>query len=228
MRKRRLAGATLVAMCMAVAMVPIGCGASDEHAVAPRQGNGLTLPPMTVEALQACVEKGGQRLRHNAYEIEFAVEMTGDRVTEVKPKGARLDDASVQQCMMEALRTMADAGYSADSDAMLLTSRGGLLPTRGMLANTWALPQVIRLIPVVVGSGGTMIVVAVAVLVVVAAVSLKDDTPKPKDDDDDKRCREVKEKCIAFCSGSPGLPAPGGGRFRRCMRECMQAEGCSF
>ena len=60
MRKRRLAGATLVALCMVVCMVPIGCGASDEYAAAPRQGSGLALPPMTVQALQACVKQGGQ------------------------------------------------------------------------------------------------------------------------------------------------------------------------
>ncbi|MDC3952604.1 hypothetical protein KEG38_02050 [Polyangium jinanense] len=52
--------------------------------------------------------------------------MTGDRVTAVKPKGPRLDDAGVQHCMTEALRRMADAGFSPDSDATLLTSRGYL------------------------------------------------------------------------------------------------------
>jgi len=50
----------LVALCMVVCMVPIGCGASDEYAAAPRQGSGLALPPMTVQALQACVKQGGQ------------------------------------------------------------------------------------------------------------------------------------------------------------------------
>lgn len=222
MRKRRLAGVALVVMCMAVSMLPMGCGASDEHAVAPRQGSGHALPPMTVQALQACVKDGGQRLRHNAYEIAFAVELTGDRVTAVKPKGPRLDDAGVQQCMMEALGAMADAGFSPDSDE--LVSRGGLLPTRGLLANTWALPQVIRLIPVVVGSSGTMIVVAVAVLVVVAAVSLKGDTDE---DAERERCKKVKARCIEECTddfiptGSlDGMP------YHDCLRKCQEAEDC--
>ncbi|MDI1475200.1 hypothetical protein [Polyangium sp. y55x31] len=175
-------------------MMPMGCGASDEHAVAPRQGSGLALPPMTVQALQACVKEGERRLRHNAYEIEFAVELTGDRVTAVKPKGPRLDDAGVQQCMIEALGAMTDAGFSPDSDE--LVSRGGLLPTRGLLANTWALPQVIRLIPVVVGSSGTMIVVAVAVLVVVAAVSLKDDTDEQAEKE---RCKNAAYTPLEAC-----------------------------
>ncbi|MDC0739917.1 hypothetical protein [Polyangium mundeleinium] len=199
-------------------MVPIGCGASDEYAAAPRQGSGLALPPRTVQALQACVKEGGQRLRHNAYEIEFAVELTGDRVTAVKPKGPRLDDTGVQQCMIEALRRMADAGFSPDPDE--LVSRGGLLPTRGMLANTWALPQVIRLIPVVVGSGGTMIVVAVAVLVVVAAVSLKDDRPSKEE------CKKIKQMCIEECADTVLPRGDDGSAFRLCQQECLERHGC--
>lgn len=31
-----------------------------------------------------------------------------------------------------------------------------------------------------------------------------------------------------FLDSKWGLPAPGGGRFRRCMRECMGREGCSY
>ncbi|WP_136965335.1 hypothetical protein [Polyangium sorediatum] len=203
-------------------MVPIGCGASDEYAAAPRQGGGLALPPMTVRALQACVEEGGQRLRHNAYEIEFAVEMTGDHVTEVRPKGPRLDDTGVQQCMREALRRMVDAGFSPDPDE--LVSRGGLLPTRGLLANTWALPQVIRLIPVVVGSGGTMIVVAVAVLVVVAAVSLKD---KTDEEAERERCKKVKAQCIDDCTDD-FMPSgePDGMPYHDCLRKCLEAKDC--
>jgi RHS repeat-associated protein len=40
-------------------------------------------------------------------------------------------------------------------------------------------------------------------------------------------CQRIKEECIEYCS-EHGLPAPGGGRFRRCMRTCMQLHGCSF
>ncbi|TKD04534.1 hypothetical protein [Polyangium fumosum] len=144
--------------------------------------------------------------------------MTGDHVTEVKSKGPRLDDTGVQQCMREALRTMADAGFSPDPDE--LVSRGGLLPTRGMLANTWALPQVIRLIPVVVGSGGTMIVVAVAVLVVVAAVSLNDDRPSKED------CKKIKQMCIEECADTVLPRGDDGSAFRLCQQECLERHGC--
>lgn len=43
-----------------------------------------------------------------------------------------------------------------------------------------------------------------------------------------QQCREAKEKCIDHCSGPAGLPAPGGGRFRACMRVCMESHGCSY
>ncbi|MRG95596.1 hypothetical protein [Polyangium spumosum] len=194
MRKRRRAGVTLAAMCMAASMVPLGCGATDEYVAVPdRRANG-SLPSSTVRALQACVEAGGQRLRRNGYEVEFAVEVRGDRVTEVKPKGARLDDTGLERCMIDALRGMADAGFSPDPDE--LTSRGGLLPARGVLANTSVLPQVYRLIPVVVGSSGTMIVVAVVLLVVVAVVASRDDTDEEAEKE---RCRKATYTPLEAC-----------------------------
>ncbi|MRG97858.1 hypothetical protein GF068_38950 [Polyangium spumosum] len=200
----------------------MGCGATDERAALPeRRANGA-LPASTVRALQACAEERAGRLQRRAYEIEFAVELRGDRVTEVKPKGARLDDTSLERCMIDALRTMPDAGFSPDPDE--LTSRGGLLPARGVLANTSLLPQVYRLIPVVVGSSGTMIVIAVVVLVVVAVVASRDDTDEEAERE---RCRKVKARCIDECtdefmpSGSlDGMP------YHDCLRKCLEAEGC--
>ncbi|MDC0744982.1 hypothetical protein [Polyangium mundeleinium] len=111
-RGRRLAGATLFATCMAVCVVPMGCGASDEYAAVPEPLTEGSLPASTVRALQACVEERAGRLQRHAYEIEFQVVLRGDRVSEVTPKGPRLDDAGLERCMMAALRTMADAGYT--------------------------------------------------------------------------------------------------------------------
>jgi RHS repeat-associated protein len=50
----------------------------------------------------------------------------------------------------------------------------------------------------------------------------------PKDsEDDDAYCQRVKEHCIDLCT-EQALPSPGGGRFRKCMRLCMQSAGCSY
>ncbi|MCC6556370.1 MAG: RHS repeat-associated core domain-containing protein, partial [Polyangiaceae bacterium] len=47
------------------------------------------------------------------------------------------------------------------------------------------------------------------------------------EEDEQERCRRVKEQCLEECSDS-AFPSPGGGRFRRCVRECMERSGCSY
>lgn len=221
MRRRGLAGMFLVAMCMAVCMVAMGCGASDEYASVPEHPTNGALPPSTIRALQACAEERAGRLQRRAYEIEFGVELKGDRVREVTPKGPRLDDAGLERCMIDALWRMADAGYSPDPDGLI--SRGGLLPTRGLLANTSVLPQMVRLIPVVVGSSGTLIVVAVAVVVVVAVLSSRDeDRPRPSKEE----CKKIKEMCINECADTVLPRGDDGSAFRVCQQECLERHGC--
>jgi RHS repeat-associated protein len=46
-------------------------------------------------------------------------------------------------------------------------------------------------------------------------------------EDDEERCRKVKNQCIARCSEF-GLPSKYGDgvSFRRCVRNCMEREGC--
>lgn len=187
----------MFATCMAACMVPTGCGAGDEHAAVPEHPPGASLPASTVRALQACAEERAGRLSHRAYEIEFEVDLKGDRVREVMPKGPRLDDAGLERCMMDALRTMADAGFSPDNESQLI-SRGVLLPARGVLANVSVISQLIRLAPVVVAASGTTIVVVVAVLVVAAAVSLRDATDE--EEAEKERCKKVKQGCIEYCA----------------------------
>ncbi|TKD00935.1 hypothetical protein [Polyangium fumosum] len=150
-----------------------------------------SLPAATVRALQACAEERAGRLPRHAYEIEFQVELTNNQVSKVTPKGPRLDDAGLEGCMMAALRTMADAGYSPNPDDLI--SRGGLLPARGLLANVSVISELIRLVPVVVSASGVTIVVGVAVLVVAAAVSLTDHWPTAEE------CKKLRREARDFC-----------------------------
>ncbi len=110
----------------------------------------------------------------------------------VAPKGARLDDAGLERCMMNALRTMADAGFLRDRTEVI--SHGGLLPARGVLANVTVLPELVKVAEVVVaGSGGVTIVV---VVVIVAAVVLSQDKPKEEVIEAIKKWpKHVHEKC---------------------------------
>jgi len=93
--------------------------------------------------------------------------------------------------MMDALRTMSSAGFSAD-DAEL-NARGRLLPPGGLLANVSVISQLIRLVPVLVAASGTTIVVAVSVLVVAAAVSLTHDKPTQEE------CDEQRDWAEDYC-----------------------------
>ncbi|MDC0749376.1 hypothetical protein [Polyangium mundeleinium] len=189
----RFAWAMLLATCMAVCMVPMGCGSSEEHAVAPERTQG-SLPAFTVRALQACAEEGTGRLRRQAYEIGFKVELTDDRVQAVAPKGPRLDDAGLEQCMMNALRTMTDAGFS--TDRTVLISYGGHLPARGVLANVTVLPEIVKLAEVVVAGPGGVTIVVVVVVVVIAAVVLSEDKPKEEVVEAIKRWpKRINDKC---------------------------------
>lgn len=216
-RGRRLAGAALFVTCMAVCLAPMGCGASDEYAAVPEPLTEGSLPAATVRALQACAEERAGRLQRHAYEIEFQVELRGDRVSEVKPKGPRLDDAGLEQCMMDALRAMMDAGYSPNPDALI--SRGGLLPTRGLLANVSVISELIRLVPVVVSASGVTIVVGVAVLVVAAAaVSLSRD--KPTKEECDEQREHAWEECDKWLNtNNPPLGVVGRDKM---MKECIE------
>ena len=221
MRKGWLAGAALFATCMVVCLAPMGCGASDEYAAMPVPPTEGALPASTVRALQACAKKHAGRLGRHAYEIDFQVELTDNQVSKVRPKGPRLDDAGLERCMMDALRTMADAGYTPNPDELI--SHGGLLPARGLLANVSVISQLIRLAPLVVTASGVTIVVGVAVLVVAAAVSLKD---AADEDAEKERCKKVKEDCLVACSRSSLPTGDHGFKFWNCVNRCMEAAGC--
>jgi len=213
-------------------MVPMGCGSSEEHAVAPERTQG-SLPARTVRALQACAEEGTGRLRRQAYEIGFKVELTDDRVQAVAPKGPRLDDAGLERCMMNALRTMADAEFSRDRTELI--SYGGHLPARGVLANVTVLPELVKLAEVVVAGPGGVTIVVVVVVVVVAAVVLSEDKPSEDVVEAIKKWpKKVEEKCKPLfdqCLDNPSQPDWNRGTFGDtkfclgCLWECRNKGG---
>ncbi|TKD13300.1 hypothetical protein [Polyangium fumosum] len=221
----RFAWAALLATCVAVCVAPMGCGSSEEHAVAPERTQG-SLPARTVRALQACAEEGTGRLRRQAYEIGFKVELTDDRVQAVAPKGPRLDDAGLERCMMNALRTMADAGFSTDRTE--LVSYGSHLPARGVLANVTVLPELVKLAEVVVAGPGGVTIVIVVVVVVIAAVVLAEDEPKEEVVEAIKRWpKKVREKCadrLVECINDPYQPWWN----RRVFGDKKQCEACNI
>jgi len=188
---------------------------------------------MTVRALQACAEEGAGRLRRQAYEIGFKVELTDDRVQAVAPKGPRLDDAGLERCMMHALRTMGDAESLRDRTEVI--SYGGRLPARGVLANVTVLPELVKLAEVVVAGPGGVTIVVVVVVVVIAAVVLSEDEPKEEVAEAIKRwpkkvlekCQPLFDQCLDNLSQPDWNREVFGGKkdCRGCFAECKREGG---
>jgi hypothetical protein len=210
-RGRRFAWGTLFATCMAVCMVPMGCGASDEYAAAPEQGTQPTLPASTVEALQACAKEGAGRLQHNAYEIGFDVTLDDDGgVRRVTATGHRLEDASLEGCMIDALRAM-------NPEFLPEISRGFPAHARGVVGSVSVLPPLAELAPVVIGASGVTIVVTVALIVVIAAVALTDRDPT------EEECKEEKIRATLDCKKWLAMPNPPRERIgpRMNLEDCI-------
>lgn len=59
------------------------------------------------------------------------------------------------------------------------------------------------------------------------AVPIKDTPPEQRVEAKPDRCWQVRTKCCAECSKI--LPTPDyGAKFQKCMRECMQCNGCNY
>lgn len=120
--------------------------------------------------------------------------------------------SALEACLAQALERMDLALNMLDAQRVSPQSHA----SRGVV-QVAAAP--IALAPIVLVAAGVTILVGVTIYVATEAIDVASES---------NRCRQVKEKCIDHCSGLAGLPAPGGGRFRGCMRECMEAQGCSY
>jgi hypothetical protein len=138
----------------------------------------------------------------------------------VKLHGSTLREPSLEVCFERALAAM-----DVPEDALRLRGAkpvsGGesTYSSRANFGIVQAAAAPIALLPMVIVASGVTILVGVTIYVAAQTIDAVSEA---------QRCYEVKEKCIIYCSGSAGLPAPGGGRFRGCMRECMESHGCSF
>lgn len=192
---RRLAWGTLLATSLAVCVVPVGCGASDEYPASPQHETQTALSRSTVAALQACADEGAGRLERKAYQIRFEVTLDDDgAVRRVTPTGRRLDDARLEGCMVDALREL-PAEFMPENASSPLISHSLPVHARGALGSITVLPELIELVPVVVTGSGVTIVVVVAVVVVVAAVALTDRDPTEEECEEEriwalKECRK--------------------------------------
>lgn len=188
-RHRRFAWAALVVMSMAVCLVPMGCGASDDFTVVPTEHMQPTLPASTVEALAACAKEGAGRLQRHSYEIGFEVHLSEDgAVRAVWPKGAQLDDSGLEACLMGALRAMSTSGQLLDEMSSSPISHA----SRRVIGTSALLPALVELAPVIITGSGVTIIVMVGILVL-AAVSMSYDKPTKEE------CDEQLEWAEDYC-----------------------------
>jgi len=212
----RLAGLGLSTIAMAVCIVPMGCGSSDEHAAVPEKGAQSFLPENMHDALQACADEGARRLQRHSYEIGFEVHLDRDgAVRKVETRGARLDDVGLEQCMKDALMGM--SGFVPESASVSVASRA-------VLGTSSALPQMVELVPVILtGGGGVTILVTITIVVAVAAVALR--TPTKEECDED--WAKALEECDKLLSGpNPSRWRTGGYKDRYNCARGLVMEPC--
>jgi hypothetical protein len=172
----------------------------------------IEAPRKTVVALQQCAERYSSTSPQTSLAVLFDIEVTAEgKPNAVRIKDSMLDGNDLERCFAGELERM-----SMPSAA---NRRNVSSPSRSVVSVVQAAAAPIALAPIVLVAGTVTILLGITIYVASEAVDAVSEA---------QRCRAVKEQCINHCSGPAGLPAPGGGRFRRCMHDCMQAQGCSF
>jgi hypothetical protein len=221
----------LISSLIGLTLLGVGCGSDPGYEV--NQGRSLShrveaeerpdlprtnvmasieAPRKTIVALQKCAERYSVMSTQTSLAVLFDIEATADgKPNAVKVKDSMLGGNALEHCIAGELERM-----SIPSAAM---KHNVSSQSRSVVGVVQAAAAPIALAPIVLVAGTVTILLGITIYVAAEAVDAVSEA---------QRCRAVKEQCINHCSGSAGLPAPGGGRFRRCMHDCMQAQGCSF
>jgi hypothetical protein len=216
----------------------LGCGGIEHPPLRQQESAGHPAAPrITAERLQDCAYRYASQLDPGARKFRPTVQVYQDgRIANVLTDDIPMTAPDFGGCTRATLRDMAIPHAVLQTLLNLRQTRLAASTSKPTMAQRTQLgsPAIVILgVAIVLGeivieAVGYTILFAITVELVDEVGTAVAGVLRRLGEDEDKRCGEVKEKCIAYCSGSPGLPAPGGGRFRRCMRECMEAEGCSF
>lgn len=205
------AAASLFAACFAMGMMPMGCAATDEYAVVASPPTDVTsveqeFPEDAAAKLKSCAKADHSSLAEHSYDVVFEVQLNEDRaITEVKPNGSRLDDAKLETCMITALKELPIEFILRRQESGPSTSQVVSPASRGLMGNAAALPQLIRLAPIVLtASGGITIVVGVVIVAAVVAVAHMSAECQ-------EEWRHAKKKCLEYLdSNDPPRGVTGG------------------
>ena len=194
----RSISATVLALCLALAFIPLGCGGTGGVGEPPgplrHYDEGPSVPGATVAELQACADRAHDHFKDTHYALQFTVEMMdGGRVGRVKLKGADPDDAGMASCMAGALARMEVPPFVLHK--LYENVQAGSPESRGLIGNPWALAAAalagVELVPAVLIVGA----VTVGVLVVVA-VSDKVIEAVKRRRDRESFCMKLMYECL--------------------------------
>lgn len=191
--------------------------------------NGVRLPAITAERLQACVNDYADEIASGSYEFRPTVQVdenTGG-VVGVEARDIPLTAPNLAACTRTVLREMAVPAWVLNLrlSRSLASTNGQPLPPRDTLGTVFVFGVAIAFGEIVVQAGGVTVLFAVAVQLVHAAVKKLDDVFD--EESERERCRKVLEMCIAKCTEET-LPTGtlNGDPFFICRRRCLEAENC--
>jgi hypothetical protein len=192
--------AVALALCLGLALAPLGCAGSQVVEASPHGGEGPSIPDATISALRACAEQGRARLKETSYAFQFAVEVTEDgHADRVRLKDSFPSDDGMEGCIARALEDMP----VPLSVVQALTQQAVSPQSRGLMGNPLAalLGGAISFVPALVTAAGVTIVVGVTIYLSKEAIK---EIERYKHDID---CKRVKQDCIVQCSQT-ALPTP--------------------
>lgn len=173
----RKGAGVLFAVCFGLCLMPMGCAATDEYTVVASPQTDVTpveqeFPEDIAAKLKSCAKADGSSFAEHSYDVTFEVQLDEVKaITDVKPNGSRLDDAKMEMCMMTALKELPIEFILRRQGSGPATSQIVSPASRRLLGNVAALPQLIRLAPIILTAPGGVTIV-VCVVIVVAAVAV--------------------------------------------------------
>ncbi|UQA57705.1 hypothetical protein [Polyangium aurulentum] len=219
----RLASSMGLAVCLGLAITPVGCGGSEEGSYEPRHAgssDGPSAPASTVAQLEACAHGGVGGMKEGMYyAVLIDADVTeGGHVERVKVRDSDVAGQGIESCMVDALGAMQVPRHIVRG----MFASGPVSPgSRGAMGNVMAAAgAAVTLVPIVIVAAGVTFIVAVtlhAAEEAVEAISQKAE----------KQCAKLRDACLEN-KKQPEWNIGDFGREKNCKDcyfECLHKKG---
>lgn len=212
-----------LSLFLSTALIFPGCGSSRTGTAVPTQGD-ADVPALTAQQLRACAEEHKMHFGQARHAIHFEVHLSDDgQVDSVSLEHSTLEDQGLEACMASALRSLSmnelplRTSEHASPESASPDSRKLLGQEQVLLC--FASPPCVLALTMLIGA--TFLTVYIYVHAAQSSTIKLEPPPTAEID-----CKKVKEECITKCSDTD-LPTPDfGARFFKCVRACLEANGC--